>query len=80
LYLGLPYRPENTTILPVNSKNILKQKPTEEEFNAIKPLFSNPDENAKTLAGTEEVKSTDMAVIDKTIKGATTFSDIISWG
>ncbi len=91
LYNGIPYEGEEDTILPSTAIDILlaEGKVTAEEADvlyescyridaAAAPADATTDEAAPAVQS-EPVEHTDSAV-DTTIKGKTTFNDLLDWG
>lgn len=86
LYTGLPHTPEETTILPNPAVSILKQLGTLTEvqlgyLEEIKVDISQ-FEGKITLeeAETQEESAQSAQSEDRTIKGKTTFNDLLEWG
>ena len=78
LYLGIPYTPEDTTYLPNPALQVLRDagKVTEEVFQALKLRSISPSTVIPAEVQAEHVESS----TDRTIKGLTTFADLLSWG
>lgn len=80
LYKGLPYTPEEGTVLPRPAISILRKEGamTEEDLNFA-------DEHAVSLDGfrlddTAAAETHDETAEDKVIKGKTLFSELYDWG
>jgi len=86
LYTGLPHTPEETTVLPNPAVFILKQLGTLTEdqlgyLETIKVDISQfkgeiTPEEAETHEESEQSEQSE----DRTIKGKTTFNDLLEWG
>jgi hypothetical protein len=78
LYLGIPYTPEESTYLPNPALQILKDgaKVTDEVFQELKLRSISPSTVISAEVQAEHVESS----TDRTIKGLTTFADLLSWG
>jgi len=77
LYTGLSYTPEETTLIPAPAMSVLKEKLSEEELkvieNRVVPL---PGLKPLSIENLED----DLAEVDTTVKGNTTFQDLLDWG
>jgi hypothetical protein len=89
LYTGLPHTPEETTILPNPAVSILKQLGTltEEQLGYLEEIKIDisqfkgeitPDELEEVETHEESAQSAQSE--DRTIKGKTTFNDLLEWG
>jgi hypothetical protein len=78
LYLGIPYTPEESTYLPNPALQVLRDagKVTDELFQELKLRSVSPSSVIPTELQVEHVESS----TDRTIKGITTFADLLSWG
>ena len=75
-YLGLPYGVEETTALPQPAFNILKKEASlsSEELSELEGLVLPLESfTASTESDHEET-------VDTTVKGKTTFADLLDWG
>lgn len=76
-YLGIPYTPESSTVLPSPAFSVLKEKANLspdmwEALKALRVSVAPSNAGASSLpVNTEE---------DRTIKGKTTFADLNAWG
>ena len=83
-YTGLPYTPEENTRLPAPAVALLKEKLSTVDFEAMRAIQvsvlelknSGGDASATSESASEEHVSTE----DRTVKGNTTFDDLLSWG
>jgi hypothetical protein len=78
LYLGMPYTPEESTYLPNPALQALRDagKVTDEVFQQLKLRSVSPSTVVPAAAQAEHVESS----TDRTIKGITTFADLLTWG
>jgi len=77
LYRGLSYTPEKTTLIPAPAMSVLKEKLSEEELKVLENrVVTLP--GLKSLPG--EDPEDDLAEIDSTVKGKTTFQELLDWG
>ena len=78
LYLGMPYTPEESTYLPNPALQVLRDegKVTEEVFQELKLRSVSPSTVISAEVQAEHVESS----TDRTIKGITTFADLLTWG
>lgn len=78
LYLDRPYEPEVTTVLPTRAIGVLRDAGVADEvIEAVRDRsvqLSLPAEGAVAAAETTDEEE------DRTIKGRTTFGEMISWG
>jgi hypothetical protein len=76
-YLGLPYAPENDTLLPRPALQILADRVTPDELSELEERSINIAglKNDEAIQG-EHTESSD----DRFIRGKTTFGDLRSWG
>jgi len=89
LYAGLPHTPEETTLLPNPAVSILKQLGTltEEQLGYLEKIKVDisqfkgeiTPEEAETHEESEQGEQ-DAQSEDHTIKGKTTFNDLLEWG
>ena len=77
LYLGLPFEPEHETLLPAPALPILKDKLSEENLEEVEAATVAISE-FEPAAVVEEL--TKISPEDSTIKGNTTYQDLINWG
>jgi len=77
LYTGLSYTPEETTLIPAPAMSVLKEKLSEEELKVIASRVV-PLPGLKPLPG--EDQQDDLGEVDSTVKGNTTFQDLLDWG
>lgn len=104
LYRGLPYTPEEDTLLPSSASSVLRGRVDEETFLLLKVKTASPGDSAETAAagphdaGTESAADTAAANEvgadhsadeaadyttddeDPTVKGKTTFGELLEWG
>lgn len=77
LYSGLPDSPEETTRLPSPAIGVLKEKLSEAELQEAKSLAVN-------IAGMKPVSAEQAedhdSTVDTTVKGNTTFQELLDWG
>ena len=77
LYTGLSYIPEETTLIPVPAMSVLKEKLSEEELKVL-------ENRVVTLPGLKALPSEDpeddLGEVDSTVKGNTTFQELLDWG
>ncbi len=77
LYTGLSYTPEETTLIPAPAMSVLKEKLSEDELKV-------PENRAVTLFGLKPVSGEDpeddLGEVDTTVKGETTFQELLDWG
>ena len=80
LYTGLPHTPEETTALPNPAVSILKQLGTltEEQLSLLEEIKIDISQFKGEIAP-EEAESHEETE-DRTIKGKTTFNDLLEWG
>lgn len=78
LYIGRPYTPEETTLLPSPALSILKEKLSTADYEALreKSVSLSDIRLEEPLTATEHTESED----DTAIKGKTTFADLLDWG
>jgi hypothetical protein len=77
LYTGLSYTPEETTLIPAPAMSVLKERLSEEELKVLENrVVTLP--GLKPLPG-EDPKD-DPSEVDSTVKGNTTFQDLLDWG
>lgn len=78
LYLGIPYTPEESTYLPNPALQVLREagKVTDEVFQELKLRSVSPSTVIPTGVQVEHVESS----TDRTIKGITTYGDLLDWG
>lgn len=83
LYTGLPHTPEETTVLPNPAVSILKQLGTltEEQLGYLEKIKVDISQfkGEITLEEIETHEQTEQSE-DRTIKGKTTFNDLLEWG
>ena len=80
LYAGLPYEPEETSLLPNQAIGFLKDKLSQEELEALKSISVNISE-IKYGAGPAAAEESDReAEQEGIIKGKTTFKDLLDFG
>lgn len=78
LYIGRPYTPEETTLLPSPALSFLKEKLSSADFEALREKsVSLSDIRLEEPAAVEEHAESDE---DTAIKGKTTFADLLDWG
>ena len=78
-YTGLPYIPEATTRIPFPALNVLKEKLSTADFEALTSIavgLTDLKNSTGTASDTSEQPETEAGVI----KGGTTFNDLLSWG
>ncbi|MBA7490975.1 hypothetical protein ES702_01519 [subsurface metagenome] len=77
LYTGLSYTPEETTLIPAPAMSVLKEKLSEEELKVL-------ENRVVTLPGLKPVSAEepedDLGEVDTTVKGNTTFQELLDWG
>lgn len=77
LYTGLSHTPEETTLIPAPAMSVLKEKLSEEELKVI-------ENRVAALPGLKPLPSEDpeddLDEVDNTVKGNTTFQDLLDWG
>jgi hypothetical protein len=78
LYIGRPYTPEETTLLPSPALSILKEKLSTADYEALreKSVSLSDIRLEEPLTATEHTENED----DTAIKGKTTFADLLDWG
>ena len=77
LYIGRPYTPEETTLLPAPALSFLKEKLAPADLEALREKSVQLSElRLEEGAVVEEHVETD----ERLIKGKTTFGDLLSWG
>lgn len=80
LYIGLPYVPEEDTLLPASASSVLRERIDEETFQSLKEKMVRlgdavgEDESAAGTAVREEDED------ETTVKGKTTFGELLKWG
>ncbi len=78
LYIGRPYTPEETTLLPAPALILLKEKLSTADYEALRERsVSLSDIHLEKPAAAEEHIASDE---DTAIKGKTTFADLLDWG
>ena len=76
LYTGLPYEPNENTVLPGPALSVLREKLNEEQLESVKARIVSISGITTGSVGTEEhVENTDAMV-----KGKTTFGELLDWG
>lgn len=74
LYSGFPYTPEEDTLLPASAYSVLRDRIDEETLRSIKEKTVRlGDAGAEAAAGGDDED-------DTTIKGKTTFGELLKWG
>ena len=77
LYTGLSYTPEETTLIPAPAMSVLKEKLSEDELKVL-------ENRAVTVSGLKPVSGEDPeddhGEVDTTVKGKTTFQELLDWG
>jgi hypothetical protein len=90
LYTGLPYSPEEDTLLPSPSISVLRERLTEAELETVRAKTVNlsalggsvPDDSqaAESDATSTQVEETHTETETGEVKGNTTFGQLLSWG
>ena len=87
LYAGLPYSPEEDTLLPSTSISVLRERLSESELEAIgaKTVSLAADVSALAASAPEDgqaAEQTDTHTESEVgeVKGKTTFGELLSWG
>lgn len=80
LYLGYPYTPEETTLLPSPALAFLREKGLidDDTFQSLKSAAITPSASVNFLESTESEHIESISE-DRLIKGKTTFADLYSW-
>jgi hypothetical protein len=83
LYAGVPYSPEEDTLLPSSAISVLQDRLTEEQLETVRAMTVN-------LTGLSESVPVDSQTAEQTdthteseageVKGKTTFGELLSWG
>ena len=78
LYIGRPYTPEETTLLPSPALAFLKDKLSTADYEALRERSVSLSDIRleEPPAAAEHTESNE----DTTIKGKTTFADLLDWG
>ena len=80
-YVGLPYTPEDTTRLPSSAVNILKDKLTPADLEALQAISIRLSElKTDGSAADSESDADEHETEEAVIKGKTTFNDLLEWG
>ena len=77
LYTGLPYIPEEDTLIPSSSINVLKDRLSEEE---VAELRKRTVPLSGLIADPNELPAEHTTDDDRTVKGKTTFQELQDWG
>ncbi len=90
LYTGLPYSPEQDTLLPSASISVLQERLGETELEAVRTKTVNlsalsrtdavPEDSRAETSQAEEQADTHSETEAGDVKGNTTFGDLLSWG
>ncbi len=89
LYTGLPYTPEQDTLLPSASISVLQERLSEAELEAVRAKTVSLSVPGEAAAGDQEVEqeAAESAVAQThteteagEVKGKTTFGELLSWG
>ncbi len=83
LYTGLPHTPEETTVLPNPAVSILKQLGTltEEQLGYLEEIKIDISQfKGEIIPEEAETHEESEQSEDRTIKGKTTFNDLLEWG
>lgn len=78
LYVGIPYEPEEDTLMPGPAVSILRDKVTEEQLADLRSR-SVSLADAGAAAGVE-VEEHQEDPDDRSVKGRTTFQELLDWG
>jgi len=88
-YLGLPYTPEETTVLPLSAIGELREKLAPADLKALEKIAVDTAaiHAGSSGSGTQTAAAQPIAQPaaeptedDRAIKGKTTFNDLLSWG
>jgi hypothetical protein len=88
LYTGLPYSPEDDTLLPSTSISVLQDRLTEAELEIVRAKTVNlsalsesvPEASQAADSQTAEQTDTHTETEAGEVKGNTTFGELLSWG
>ncbi|NCB01382.1 MAG: hypothetical protein EOM67_04340 [Spirochaetia bacterium] len=82
LYLGIPYAPEEDTILPSTAVNLLNslEKITQHEYAALSEKSYTVNNSSMGTDQNKAIQQSSLTASTYTIKGNTTFFDLIEWG
>jgi hypothetical protein len=88
LYTGLPYSPEDDTLLPSTSISVLQDRLTEAELETVRAKTVNlsalsesvPEASQAADSQTAEQTDTHTETEAGEVKGNTTFGELLSWG
>jgi hypothetical protein len=80
LYVGLPYMAAADTLLPASAASVLQDRVDEKTLQALKKYMVQLGEAAQTESASEEPADHELEDIDTTVKGKTTFGELLQWG
>jgi len=93
LYAGVPYSPEEDTLLPSSAISVLQDRLTEEQLETVRAMTVNLSTLAASASedtAVEEGAGSDSQTAEQTdthteseageVKGKTTFGELLSWG
>lgn len=83
LYKNLPHDPEADTKLPKPAYGVLKDKITPEGLVVLEKHLSaatGPETSAAASSSSEKSQQSAAATEDRSVKGSTTFAQLIAWG
>ena len=83
LYAGLPYSPEEDTLLPSPSISVLRERLTEEQLENVRAKAVNLSAlSASVSEDTQAAEQTDTHTETEIgeVKGKTTFGELLAWG
>lgn len=83
LYAGVPYSPEEDTLLPSPSISVLQDRLTEEQLETVRAMTVNLTGLSESVpADSQTAEQTDTHTESEAgeVKGKTTFGELLSWG